>query len=324
MKDKEDINHGWISLHRKIQENWIFPKGRTFTQFEAWVDLLLNANHKEQKVVLKNELYICKRGQQLRSMQTLAEKWNWSRSKVRRFFDLLVKDSMVVLKADQITTQITICNYDTYQGDRPTDEHQTNIERTSDEHQTDINNNDNNDNNDNNFLSEKVNFHFEKFIQEQKEPISELRKIALIKNLERIAPLNDELKIEVIHQAIAGHYKDFRPLPQKNKQGASQGELANLIANKYASDSIPNSSGYESSDNKNNFSEGLSTIPPTLQEIEQFFEENDYKKEGAKAAFDTLNKYKWIGKNNDSVIPRWRETIKTYFFTSEYLTNSAQ
>jgi hypothetical protein len=259
-------------------------------------------------------------------MQTLAEKWNWSRSKVRRFFDLLKNDSMIVLKADQITTQITICNYDNYQGDRPSDEHQTNIERTSDEHQTDINNNENNENNVNNFFSEKVNFHFDKFIQEQKEPVSELRRIALAKSLEKFAPLNDELKIEVILQAIAGHHKDFRPLLPQNKQqgGATLEDIARITAGKFGIDSTRHSSDYESSENHNNeninYSENSPVMPPTLQEIEQFFIDNDYKKEGARAAYEILTKHNWIGKNKDSVIPRWKETVKTYFFKPEYLS----
>jgi hypothetical protein len=149
-------NKGWIRLYRRIEDHWIYPKGREFSRYEAWLDLILNANHSDQKAILdrKNTTYMVLRGQQIRSAKTLSEKWNWSRGKVRRFLDLLKNDSMIELKSDQNTTMITICNYDQYQDNRPTNEHRTDIERTSDGHQTDTNNNDNNDNNDKNDIGE--------------------------------------------------------------------------------------------------------------------------------------------------------------------------
>lgn len=102
--------------------------------FEAWIDLLLNANHNEQKVYLKYEMFTCKRGQLLRSQETLALAWNWNRSSVRRFLKLLQSDHMIYQKATNKTTIITICNYDKYQGVRPTD-------TTTDDQRRNTNNN---------------------------------------------------------------------------------------------------------------------------------------------------------------------------------------
>ena len=138
---------GWISLYRKIQESKIYPKGRRFTEFEAWIDLLLNANHSDQEVILGYNIYICKRGQQLRSQETLAKHWNWSKSKVRRTLHLFQKCFMIELKPDRKTTQITICNYDKYQSERTASEPQVNRKRTASDTQTIMNNNNNNDNN---------------------------------------------------------------------------------------------------------------------------------------------------------------------------------
>ena len=130
-KQSEDKNEGWISLHRKIQKSNLYPKNRPFTTFEAWIDLLLNANHTEQKVNIKFEMFICKRGQLLRSQEGLSLAWNWDRSSVRRFLKLLEKDQKVTIKTTSKTTVITICNYDKYQGERPTTQQQNDQRRNT-------------------------------------------------------------------------------------------------------------------------------------------------------------------------------------------------
>lgn len=141
---------GWISLHRTIEDHWLYPKNREFTKYEAWIDILLETNHSEQKVMIKEVLLTCKRGESVRSMKEWAKRWNWSKSKVKRFFDLLQSDSMIEYKNVQITTHLTVCNYDSYQDKRNANETQTNTKRTSNEHQTNTNNNVNNVNNVNN------------------------------------------------------------------------------------------------------------------------------------------------------------------------------
>ena len=40
---------GWISLHRKILDNPILTRGRQYSRFEAFVYMLLKANHKKNK-----------------------------------------------------------------------------------------------------------------------------------------------------------------------------------------------------------------------------------------------------------------------------------
>jgi DNA replication protein DnaD len=119
---------GWIRLHRTIEKHWLYPTGE-FTKYEAWIDLLLCANHTENKVVIGNKIFICKRGQSLRSLKTLAERWNWSREKVRRYLSLLQKDNMIESKSVSKSTQITICNYEHYNGERDANETQARRKR---------------------------------------------------------------------------------------------------------------------------------------------------------------------------------------------------
>lgn len=110
---------GWIKLSRAMSDNWLWQE-KPFSKGQAWVDLLLFANHKPAKILLKGQMIDMARGQQARSEVTLAESWGWSRGKVRRFLKTLENDSMIVQQTSNATSIITICNYSTFQdGDTP-------------------------------------------------------------------------------------------------------------------------------------------------------------------------------------------------------------
>lgn len=105
---------GWIKLHRQLQECPMWYSER-FSKGQAWVDLLLLANHKDKKILFNGEMIIIKRGQYLTSMVKLAEKWKWSRPTVVKFLNVLEKDKMITRSSDNTKTLITIENYEIYQ-----------------------------------------------------------------------------------------------------------------------------------------------------------------------------------------------------------------
>ena len=113
------MSKGWICLHRCIQDHWIWQDAH---RFKWWIDLLLRANNKDAKVLIDGSLMECKRGQFITSLGKLAEEWMVSRNTVRRFLDALESDTMIVRKSTHKLTQITICNYDSYQDVRTSDD----------------------------------------------------------------------------------------------------------------------------------------------------------------------------------------------------------
>jgi len=118
--------NGWVKLHRELTSHWLW-EGR-FSKGQAWVDLLMLANHKPNKVLLNGTLVEIKRGQLAYSMVSLADRWLWSRQSVMRFISLLKSDSMVDSLGTPQTTIITILNYEQYQ----TTDTGGDIKRTSD------------------------------------------------------------------------------------------------------------------------------------------------------------------------------------------------
>ena len=168
-----DNGNGYISLHRKIEKNWTWFS-EPFSRGQAWVDLILLANHKDGFYLKRSIRIEVKRGQVGWCLDSLAERWKWSRGKVERFIILLEKDNQVVRQKNNITTIISIVKYDSYQdsskasnkaNDKANDNangHQTIkqvIKQTIT--QTDTNNNDNKYNNDNN--DNKINISFDDF-----------------------------------------------------------------------------------------------------------------------------------------------------------------
>jgi DNA replication protein DnaD len=135
--DNMEYNKGYIAIHRVIRTHWLWDKNRVFSDFEAWLDLIMFARWEKEptKQRIGNKLYTVGRGEQIRSIKTLSKTWNWSASKTRRFLVLLESDGMIALKSDSQTTHVTICNYDTYQKERIADESQVNRIRIASEFQ---------------------------------------------------------------------------------------------------------------------------------------------------------------------------------------------
>ena len=112
---------GWIKIHREITEHWIFQDSE---KFRWWVDMLFLASYEDNKMLVKNQIANVKRGQFIGSLSFLAKRWCVSRDRVAAFLKLLQSDGMIIKESDKNITQITICNYDTYQ-DVPTTDNTT-------------------------------------------------------------------------------------------------------------------------------------------------------------------------------------------------------
>ena len=141
---------GWISLHRSIQNHWLYKEKRVFSKYEAWIDLIMMANHEDNKILLGQELILVKKGSRITSIRKLKEKWKWSNTKVTTFLKILKDDGMIDYKSDTKKTLITIVNYEDYQDTEKKKRHRNATETPRKRHestQTIINNNDNNYNN---------------------------------------------------------------------------------------------------------------------------------------------------------------------------------
>lgn len=126
---------GYFMIDRGLLEHFIWTEDKPFSRGQAWVDLIGRANWKATERWSGAELVKVKRGQLLTSEGALAERWGWSRGKVRRYLDALEKAEMIVKNSTAKGTAIFLENYAKYQSPRPTDgtanEQQTDRKRTA-------------------------------------------------------------------------------------------------------------------------------------------------------------------------------------------------
>ncbi len=146
MPDRNILNliAGWICLHRSLINSpyWL---SETFTRGQAWVDMIILANHSDGFIRVRGNKVIVKRGQLGWSMLKLSQRWDWSRDKVKRFFDELESEGMIQQQTSRITSIITIINYDRYQNI----EQPNRIISEASKKKTGTNNKNNKENNDN-------------------------------------------------------------------------------------------------------------------------------------------------------------------------------
>lgn len=110
-----DKSLGAITLLRAIQHNWCW-KRKPFDEAHAWIDLLLLANFKDNELLFEGQMIIVKRGELITSSLKLAERWGWTRGKVRWFLGGLKHTQQILPQniANQ-ATKITICKYNELQ-----------------------------------------------------------------------------------------------------------------------------------------------------------------------------------------------------------------
>jgi hypothetical protein len=105
---------GWISLHRQIIDNEFYFAER-FTKMQAWIDLLLLANHKPTTVFIRGNQIKLTEGQLCYSQLTLSKRWKWNRRTVDNFLSTLQNRNMIHHTKTHLTTIITIVQWNEFQ-----------------------------------------------------------------------------------------------------------------------------------------------------------------------------------------------------------------
>ncbi|MHC5215229.1 DnaD domain protein [Enterococcus sp. LJL128] len=104
---------GWIKLYRSIQDHWVWDNP---VYLKWWLDLLLMANHKPNKVLVNGKIETIDIGERLTSEMKLSARWGASRKSVSKFLTLLENEGMItVSKSRQKGTTYKVLKYKDYQ-----------------------------------------------------------------------------------------------------------------------------------------------------------------------------------------------------------------
>ncbi len=219
------MDEGWIKFYRRMSEHWLW-QDKPFSKGQAWTDILLQANHSDNKFLLGNELIEVKRGSFVTSELKLMERWGWSKTKVRSFLELLQKDNMIIKNTDRKKTTLTVVNYSDYQDSETTKRPQKDHRETTERPQKDTNKNEKNVKNEKNNKNigakpektklEKAIDDFKEFRKKIKKPMTDRAVELLIKNLDKLAD-NENTKIEILNQSILNGWQSVYPLSNQNQ-----------------------------------------------------------------------------------------------------------
>lgn len=141
----------FIPINRKLFVHEFWLEKRSYSKFEAWLDLIATARYDntEARVMIKSNVVRYERGEMVASLRYLGTRWGWSKTKVNNFLKLLKAEGMAKTRTAEGTehTIITICNYDTYnsisKSERQHEGHDGDSTRTAEGHDEDKSNKEN-------------------------------------------------------------------------------------------------------------------------------------------------------------------------------------
>lgn len=114
--------HGYIKISRKAyREDPYWNKKRKFSEWEAWEDLIQLAAWSDREQLVGTERIALGRGEFFASIRFLAQRWQWSTSRVHRYLKSGTETERLAEHQENTHGSVySIVNYDTYQ-DRPGD-----------------------------------------------------------------------------------------------------------------------------------------------------------------------------------------------------------
>ena len=117
------MQQGWIKLYRDIEDWRYFSDAKTLQLF---LYLILHANTED--CYFHSEL--CRRGELITSISHLSDVLNLSTQNIRTIFRKL-NGKELTIKTTNRNTHITICNYDSYQGEKKETNKENNTQITN-------------------------------------------------------------------------------------------------------------------------------------------------------------------------------------------------
>ena len=103
---------GWIKLHKKIMEHWMWEDPIIL---KAWLDILLSVNYTKKKILFDGNLETVEAGQIITSVRKLARRWKCSKERVNKILGMFEQDGMLTVNKTTRRTLLSVVNYRLYQ-----------------------------------------------------------------------------------------------------------------------------------------------------------------------------------------------------------------
>ena len=114
----------FIMLERDLEEQWFWASDEPYDKRSAYVYIRFRAYYQEQNISVKKTgrmFTVCK-GSFLTSIEKLANKWHWSKGKVKRFLSDLIDANLIRMTVYTYGTLLTLINTNDNGYDGPTND----------------------------------------------------------------------------------------------------------------------------------------------------------------------------------------------------------
>lgn len=112
------LTKGYILIPKQLLEVLLKNSASPMSEPDAWLTLLILVNYKETTCRIKGNVYVCKRGESLYSVETWATHFRWTRSRTRTYFAKLQQQHLIRLIPHPHTTHLAVNDYDLWTGCR--------------------------------------------------------------------------------------------------------------------------------------------------------------------------------------------------------------
>lgn len=213
---KPEKNYFYVNRALLNSDRWL---SEPFTRGQAWLDLFGLAQYKDGYFRSRGIKIEIKRGQLGYSQVTLAQRWKWSRNKVRRFLKELEKNKDISLKTKHqncdVTTVITVLKYNKWQGMEHQTEHQTEHQKDTKRNTYNKDNKDKKDNKDSFLKNNSFTILWEEYLlmrKKLKKPMTDKAKELAIKKLHKLSNDNIEIAKRILEMSIMNSWQGLFPL----------------------------------------------------------------------------------------------------------------
>jgi len=111
------MHRGYFPVWRKFfEEHPFWKEKRKFSKAEAWIDILVNSNHKDKPIqrIVNGRMVTIEHGECVMTTRYCGRRWGWHNSSVHDFLGLLKKMGQIQTLVEHRMTKITILNYSQY------------------------------------------------------------------------------------------------------------------------------------------------------------------------------------------------------------------
>ena len=114
------MKRGYYKLQRGWMNHPIFTKREKYSEREAWLCFIESSSFAKHHVEISGKRLAVDVGSFFTTRSYMCEKFRWSEHQYRSFINRLVKEDMIVTDTTQGFTKVTLCNYEKYQSQSPT------------------------------------------------------------------------------------------------------------------------------------------------------------------------------------------------------------